>query len=133
MIIEKIDANLTIKTARASIENDKIISPTTKAAFESLITLTTALLNRITLNSSNSSKPPSTDGDNKNKKSRRKSANPRGGQKGHEGTNLKPVNDPDKIKKRNHSACLIIFKNNLTAFIPPFSFFYIINNVGFNF
>jgi len=100
MKIENIDVNDTLEKAKASLQEDKHISPTTKDTFETLIEVVNLLMNRLNLNSTNSSKPPSsdTDTDKKNKK-RKKSSNPRGGQKGHEGVTLEPVENPDKIEK----------------------------------
>jgi transposase len=55
---------------------------------------------RLSLNSQNSSKPPSTDGLNRpNPKSRRQAGQkPNGGQKGHRGSTLKRVSQPDHIE-----------------------------------
>lgn len=53
---------------------------------------------RLGLNSSNSSKPPSTDiGKKKNNNSRISGKRQPGGQKGHKGKTLKPVDEPDQI------------------------------------
>ncbi len=49
------------------------------------------------LNSKNSSIPPSQD-PNREKKSRAKGERKAGGQKGHKGTTLKAVEEPDEIK-----------------------------------
>lgn len=99
MKIENIDVNETLEKAKASLQNDKNISSTTKETFELLIEVVNLLMNRLNLNSSNSSKPPSSDTDaDKKKKKRKKSNNPRGGQKGHKGVTLEPVDDPDKIE-----------------------------------
>jgi transposase len=62
-----------------------------------LLLLVTVLLNRNTLNSNNRSKPPSAD-PNRNKSSRQKSDRSSGGQKGHKGTTLKKITDPDIVK-----------------------------------
>jgi transposase len=62
-----------------------------------LLLLVTVLLNLNTLNSNNSSKPPSAD-PNRNKSSRQKSDRSSGGQKGHKGTTLKKITDPDIVK-----------------------------------
>lgn len=98
MKIENIDVDNLIEKAKASIKNDENISSTTKSVFELLIVLISVLLNRLNLNSSNSSKPPSTDLDKKKSK-RGKSNKKPGGQKGHVGGTLKPVSDPDEIQK----------------------------------
>lgn len=99
MKIENIDVDNLIDRAKASIKEDKNISTTTKTVFELLIMLITILLNRLNLNSSNSSKPPSSDtGKGINKKKRAKSERKPGGQKGHQGTTLEPVSDPDEIE-----------------------------------
>lgn len=97
MKIENLDVAKTIENAKAAIKSDKNISASTKTVVELLITLITILFNRLSLNSSNSSKPPSTD-INKKKSNRKKTGRPRGGQNGHEGITLEPVSDPDEIE-----------------------------------
>ncbi|MCU7887419.1 MAG: hypothetical protein KZQ59_03575 [Candidatus Thiodiazotropha sp. (ex Lucinoma aequizonata)] len=61
--------------------------------------LVSLLLNRITLNSKNSRKPPSTDPNRKKISKKGKSDRKPGGQKGHNGTTLEPVDDPDEVTK----------------------------------
>lgn len=64
-----------------------------------LLVLLKVLFNQVRLNSKNSSKPPSSDFPSKAQA--RKKKDPKrspGGQKGHMGTTLKPVNSPDHIK-----------------------------------
>lgn len=97
MKIENIDVGAEIHKAKAVLKNDTKISYATKEVVESLLTIVSILLNRLNLNSSNSSNPPSSD-QNKPKNDRKKSTKPQGGQKGHKGTTLTPVNDPDEIK-----------------------------------
>ncbi len=64
--------------------------------FEILILVITLLANRLNLNSTNSNKPLSTD-PNRKKKPKPKTSRNKGGQKGHVGTTLKKVDDPDII------------------------------------
>ena len=63
---------------------------------------------RLTKNSSNSSKPPSSDGLSKpprTKSLREKSKNKSGGQPGHKGDTLKQVQAPDEIEQHKVSEC----------------------------
>jgi transposase len=86
-----------IQEAKDALANEKNISTTTKTVFTELISLVSTLINKLGLNSSNSSNPPSSD-PNREKKPRGKSNKPRGGQKGHPGSTLEPVDEPDEIK-----------------------------------
>ena len=63
---------------------------------EVLLMLVSVLLNRATLNSHNSSKPPSSD-PNRKKNKRNRSDKPSGGQPGHVGKTLQKIADPDEI------------------------------------
>jgi transposase len=97
MKIEHIDVSKTLDSAQKLLEEDKNISPALKAMFEILIVIITLLMNRLNLNSKNSSKPPSDD-PNRDKKSKKNSLGKKpGGQKGHIGKNLRPVENPDEI------------------------------------
>jgi len=60
---------------------------------------------QVNKNSRNSSKPPSSDGFNKTKSLRRKSSKPSGGQKGHKGSTLNQVPNPDRIVSHKVSTC----------------------------
>jgi hypothetical protein len=62
---------------------------------------------RLSKDSSNSSKPPSSDGYKKPspKSLRKKSGKKSGGQKGHKGTTLSKVNNPDKIIHHSLDNC----------------------------
>jgi transposase len=98
MKIEHIDIHKTLEKARALLANEKTISPTFKAIVEVLFLVITLLMNRFNLNSKNSSKPPSDD-PNREKKSKKNLLGKKpGGQKGHVGKNLKPIENPDEIK-----------------------------------
>lgn len=96
MKIDNIDINETLEEAKAQLDKEKNISPSFKALLKILFVVITLLINRLTLNSSNSSKPPAAD-PNRDKKPRGKSNKNRGGQEGHEGSNLQPVANPDEI------------------------------------
>ena len=59
-------------------------------------------------NSRNSSKPPSSDGYGKQNRTtslRPKGQKPNGGQPGHTGETLKPVENPDEIETHDHACC----------------------------
>jgi transposase len=64
-----------------------------------------ALEDRLSQNSSNSSKPPSTDWFKKKINLRKKTGRSPGGQKGHRGHNLKMVDHPDSINVISISSC----------------------------
>ena len=98
MKIDSIDIESTIEKARQLLAEDKNLSSATKSMFEIMILIITLLANRLNLNSTNSSKPPSSD-PNRKKKPKSKTGNKPGGQKGHVGTTLKKVHDPDKIEE----------------------------------
>ena len=97
MKIENIDIEATIEKARRLVKEDKNISAATQSMFEIMILIITLLVNRLNLNSTNSSKPPSSD-PNRKKKPKSKTGKKPGGQKGHVGTTLKKVDDPEKIR-----------------------------------
>ena len=97
MTIENIDVEATIKKAQRLILEDKELSTGAKSMLEILILLISLLANRLNLNSTNSSKPPSSD-QNRRKQQKPKTAKKPGGQKGHVGTTLTKVDDPDNIE-----------------------------------
>jgi transposase len=97
MKIDNIDIQAAIEKAQAVIREDKQMAAGTKSIVEILILVITLLANRLNLNSTNSSKPPSSD-PNRKKKPKPKTGRNQGGQKGHIGTTLKKVDDPDVIE-----------------------------------
>ncbi len=97
MKIDNIDIEATIKKAQILIREDKQLSAGAKSMFEILILIISLLANRLNLNSTNSSKPPSSD-PNRKKQPRTKTGKKPGGQKGHAGKTLIKVDDPDKIE-----------------------------------
>ncbi len=96
LIPESLDVNATIEQVENALKNDKAASPALVAAVQMMLLLVKLLFGRLSLNSRNSSKPPSQD-PNRPKEERKKSTNKQGGQKGREGKTLKPVDDPDEI------------------------------------
>ncbi|MFH1672124.1 MAG: IS66 family transposase [Pseudomonadota bacterium] len=97
MVFENINVEATIKQVKDLVAAETSISPALKASLDALLLLVTILINRLGLNSKNSSKPPSTDL-NRIKKPRTQSGRKPGGQQGHVGTTLQQVADPDEIK-----------------------------------
>jgi transposase len=97
MKIDSIDIEATIKKAQALIREDNQLSAGAKSMFEILILIISLLANRLNLNSTNSSKPPSSD-PNRKKQPRTKTGNKPGGQEGHVGKTLIKVDDPDIIE-----------------------------------
>lgn len=99
MKIEGMEVEKAIAAARSALQTEVGLSAALRSAMEVLLMLVTMLLNRVTLDSRNSSKPPSQDR-NREKQSRRgKSGRPPGGQPGHVGTTLMPVEEPDEIQE----------------------------------
>ena len=97
MKIEDIDVDSAINAVKEQLNKESDLSPALRAALEVLLVLVTLLINRMTLNSRNSSKPPSTDPNRKKTGKQGNSGRKPGGQKGHNGTTLEPVDDPDEV------------------------------------
>ena len=97
MTISNIDVDATIERVKTQLAAEKDLSPALKSSLAVLLLLVTILLSRLGLNSKNSSKPPSAD-PSRTKEPKNKSDRKPGGQKGHNGTSLQPVSDPDEIE-----------------------------------
>lgn len=97
MRIENIDVDAAIGSVKNLLKQESAVSPALRAALEVLLALVALLLNRVTLNSKNSSKPPSTDPNRKKTRNRGKSQRKPGGQMGRTGTTLEPVDTPDAV------------------------------------
>jgi len=82
---------------RALLAQEKSLSPALKSTIEMLVLMVTLLVNRLGLNSANSSKPPSTD-PNRQRKVKNTQGKKPGGQCGRIGSTLEKVKNPDKIK-----------------------------------
>jgi transposase len=94
--IDKIDVDATLNNVEALLANEPTLSPALRAILSTLVLLVKALLNRLGLNSRNSSKPPSTDPHRPRVKKVRSKRQP-GGQPGHAGNTLSPVAEPDEV------------------------------------
>ncbi|MGI9316908.1 MAG: IS66 family transposase [bacterium] len=97
MGLSEINIKESLDNARQLLALEKNLSPALKASMELLILIVSLLSNQVGLNSRNSSKPPSSD-PNREKKTRSKGERKPGGQPGHEGKTLEPVDDPDDVK-----------------------------------
>lgn len=87
-----------IANARLALEQDSSSSPGLRASTELLLVVIELLMNKLGINSSNSSKPPSQDPNRtRGRKNGNDSKNKQGGQKGHTGKTLNLVNDADEI------------------------------------
>jgi len=97
MKIEGIDLESTVANIKEQLDSEPDLSPALKGSIELLLILMTGLFNRLGLNSSNSSKPPSTD-PNRDKKKKDGSSKKPGGQKGRKGVTLQKFEEPDVVK-----------------------------------
>ena len=97
MTLENINVEKAIQRVNDLIAQEKELSPAFKASIEVLLLLVTILVNRLGLNSKNSSKPPSFD-PNRKKELKEPGVRKPGGQHGHIGATLKPFPDPDLVK-----------------------------------
>jgi transposase len=88
----------TIVNAKLLLAKEKNISPALRSVFQLLLVFMEVMLERLSLNSKNSSKPPSSDPNRKKSTKRNKTKKKPGGQPGRIGKQLKPVSDPDKIE-----------------------------------
>jgi transposase len=94
---ETFDIKETLESAKKLLQEEKNISPALKAIIKILITIVTLFASKMSLNSRNSSKPPSSD-PNRKKTNKPKGTNRKpGGQPGRVGVNLQPVENPDHI------------------------------------
>jgi transposase len=102
LTVDKIDVEATIKKVQQLLAEEAHLSSALRAALEVLLVLVQLLANRLSLNSRNSSKPPSTDrfknSDNNDDNPKQGKKNKPGGQPGRIGTTLQKVDDPDEIK-----------------------------------
>lgn len=98
--VDKINVTETLTNVENLLAKDRSLSPAARAMFELLVTIIHLLVAKLGLNSSNSSIPPSQDPRRQRGAKRRNKDRKRkpGGQKGHPGTTLEPVDNPDQIE-----------------------------------
>jgi len=97
MTVDNINVEATIKRVTELVAAEQDLSPALKASLEVLLLLISILVNRLGLNSRNSSKPPVADPYRKKDLQKSTGRKP-GGQQGHTGTTLKQVANPDIIE-----------------------------------
>lgn len=98
MSVGNIDVTKTLANVEALLAQDRSISPAVRGMMELLTTIINLLVAKMGLNSSNSSIPPSQDPRRKRGAKGNGRKRKPGGQKGHPGTTLQPVEDPDHIE-----------------------------------
>ena len=104
MTINNINIEETLENAKRHLAEEKEIPFATKSLMELLLLVISLLVERLNLDSSNSSKPPSQD-PNRKKKSKKKNANNQGGQKGHPGKTLEKISNPDETIEHLVKGC----------------------------
>ena len=97
MKINGIDVDATLKKVETVLSEEKGLPPAIRSMVELLVLLITLLAKSLNLDSSNSSKPPSSD-PNRKKVRKAKGDKKAGGQKGRVGVTLQKVDEPDKIE-----------------------------------
>lgn len=97
MKLDKISVNETLNKAESLLKEEKGLTPAIRAMFEILILLIRGFAGRLSINSNNSSIPPSADKKRKRGSKKEKSGKKPGGQNGHEGSRLEKSGTPDEI------------------------------------
>jgi transposase len=97
---KKINVSETVLAARREMKKEDGLSPSFKATMDGVLDLVVVLANRLGLNSSNSSKPPSSD-PNRTRKTRTTKGKRRkpGAQNGHVGSRLEQVENPTTVEE----------------------------------
>jgi transposase len=100
MSVGKINVTSTLDNVEDLLRKDRSLSPAARAMFELLVTIIQLLVAKLGLNSSNSSIPPSQDQQRQRGAKSKRGGHQRkpGGQKGHPGSTLERVDNPDQIE-----------------------------------
>jgi transposase len=99
MTIGRINIEASVAKIQQQISKDDSLSPALVSSINVLIVVIQLLVERMGLNSANSSVPPSKDPKKRKEKTRarKKSSKNSGGQPGHKGETLEKVDDPDEV------------------------------------
>lgn len=97
MTINKINIDELTAKVKTQLKKEKGLSPALKTSIEMMLFVVLLLVDRLGLNSKNSSTPPSAD-PNRKKNPKRKTDKKPGGQNGHKGTTLQQVEAPNIIR-----------------------------------
>lgn len=98
MTVDNIDVEATIESVQQLLAQEPNLSPALRSTLDVLLVVVKLLVNRLSLNSRNSSKPPSSDPNRDRNSQSKEGRKKRGGQIGSIGSTLKKVDDPDEIK-----------------------------------
>ena len=98
MTVDNIDVEATVQQAKALLAQEPNLSPALRSTLDVLLLVVQLLTNRLTLNSRNSSKPPSTDPHRPRHTASKDDNKKRGGQPGSVSTTLRLIDDPDEIQ-----------------------------------
>lgn len=88
-----------IDSAEGLLGRESKLPAKTISVIRELVQITRALVNQLGLNSNNSSIPPSRDPNRKKRKKAKGKKRKPGGQKGHKGSHLKQVGNPDEVEE----------------------------------
>lgn len=99
LTVDHIDVDATLKTVQHLLAEEANLSPALRSMLEVMMVLVKLMANRLSLNSRNSSQPPSTERFAKGDKTEKEGSGRKpGGQSGRVGATLKKIDDPDDIK-----------------------------------
>jgi transposase len=97
MKLDKVSVNETLNKAESVLKEELGLSPAIRAIIEILILLIRTFSSRLSINSNNSSIPPSADKKRKRGSLKEKSNKKPGGQNGHEGFRLQMSKNPNEV------------------------------------
>lgn len=98
MTVDNIDVEATVQKAKALLAEEPDLSPALRSTLDVLLLVVQLLSNRLTLNSRNSSKPPSTDPHRSRDQNTKRGNKKPGGQPDRVGTTLRLIDAPDDIR-----------------------------------